>query len=142
MDRKQAQHRIAELSGQLEDHNHQYYVLAAPTISDQEFDGLLKELERLELQWPEFASPNSPTQRVGGDITKNFLVVQHKYPMLSLSNSYNREEVAEFVARVEKEIGQTTYVMELKYDGVAISLTYENGELVRGVTRGDGEKGR
>lgn len=141
MDRTQAQHRIAELSTQLEEHNHKYYVLAAPIIGDREFDRLLKELEELEQAWPELASPNSPTQRVGGDITKNFSVVQHKYPMLSLSNSYNKEEVAEFVARVEKEIGKTTYTMELKYDGVAISLSYENGQLVRGVTRGDGEKG-
>jgi len=141
MDRTQAQHRIAELSTQLEEHNHTYYVLAAPTIGDREFDRLLKELEDLEEAWPELASPNSPTQRVGGDITKNFQVVQHKYPMLSLSNSYNKEEVAEFVARVEKAIGKTTYTMELKYDGVAISLSYGNGQLVRGVTRGDGEKG-
>ena len=141
MERTQAQDRINELSSQLEEHNHKYYVLTAPTISDQEFDGLLKELEGLEQAWPEFASPNSPTQRVGGDITKNFSVVQHKYPMLSLSNSYNTEEVSEFVARVEKEIGKTIYAMELKYDGVAISLSYENGQLVRGVTRGDGEKG-
>lgn len=137
----QAQQRIAALSAELEEHNHRYYVLAQPVISDQEFDMRLKELEALEKQWPEFASPNSPTQRVGGDITKNFPVVVHKYPMLSLSNSYSEAEVAEFVARVEKEIGRTQYVMELKYDGVAISLSYVDGQLVRGVTRGDGEKG-
>ncbi|MBK6628329.1 MAG: NAD-dependent DNA ligase LigA [Flavobacteriales bacterium] len=133
--------RIKELREELERHNHRYYVLAAPTISDQEFDRLLKELERLEASHPELSDPNSPTQRVGGDITKNFPVVAHRFPMLSLSNSYSREEVAEFVARVEKSVGRTRYTMELKYDGVAISLTYRNGELVRGVTRGDGEKG-
>lgn len=138
---EQARERIAELSAALEEHNHRYYVLAEPVISDRQFDLLLEELAGLEKQWPAFASPNSPTQRVGGDISKNFNTVTHRYPMLSLSNSYSREEVVEFVSRVEKEIGITTYAMELKYDGVAISLTYENGELVRGVTRGDGEKG-
>ncbi|MEO8588307.1 MAG: NAD-dependent DNA ligase LigA [Flavobacteriales bacterium] len=141
MDRKHAADRIGQLSDELELHNHRYYVLTAPTITDQEFDFKLKELEALEKEWPDLASPNSPTQRVGGDITKAFTTVVHRYPMLSLSNSYSREEVAEFVARVEKEIGTTMYVMELKYDGVAISLSYMDGELVRGVTRGDGEKG-
>lgn len=141
MDRLEAQHRIAALSAELEEHNHRYYVLAAPTISDQEFDFKLKELEALEKQWPEFASPNSPTQRVGGDITKEFAQVAHLFPMLSLGNSYSTEEVADFVKRVEKDNGRTTFTMELKYDGVAISLSYRNGELVRGVTRGDGEKG-
>jgi len=141
MDREEAAGRIAALCDELEAHNHRYYVLVAPAISDQEFDLRLKELEALEKRWPELASPNSPTQRVGGDITKDFTTVTHRSPMLSLSNSYSREEVAEFVARVEKEIGITTYAMELKYDGVAISLSYKDGELVRGVTRGDGEKG-
>jgi len=141
MEREEAARRIRELSDELEYHNHRYYVLAAPEISDQRFDFLLKELERLEARFPELADPNSPTQRVGGDITKRFPTVAHRWPMLSLSNSYSREEVEEFVARVEKAIGATAYVMELKYDGVAISLTYEEGRLVRGVTRGDGEKG-
>jgi DNA ligase (NAD+) len=141
MDRLDAQQRIAALSAELEEHNHRYYSQAAPTISDQEFDFKLKELEGLEKEWPEFASPNSPTQRVGGDITKAFAQVAHTYPMLSLSNSYSTEEVADFVKRVEKENGRTMFAMELKYDGVAISLSYRNGELVRGVTRGDGEKG-
>lgn len=141
MDREHAAHRIAELSREIEHHNHLYYVEAAPVISDHAFDRLLKELEELEVRFPDLADPNSPTKRVGGDITKNFPVVPHRYPMLSLSNSYSREEVAEFVARVEKAVGSTTYVMELKYDGVAISLTYADGQLVRGVTRGDGEKG-
>ncbi len=136
-----AKARIVALTLELEEHNHRYYVLNAPIISDQQFDHLLKELEGLEHAFPEFASPNSPTQRVGGDITKEFPQVKHEYPMLSLGNSYSREEVIAFVERVKKEIGDTTFVTELKYDGVAISLVYENGELVRGVTRGDGEKG-
>ncbi|MBL0035915.1 MAG: NAD-dependent DNA ligase LigA [Flavobacteriales bacterium] len=141
MTKSEATDRITTLRQELELHNHRYYVLAEPMISDQQFDVMLKELEQLEAEHPELADANSPTQRVGGDITKSFVTVVHKYPMLSLSNSYSREEVAEFVARAEKEVGRTTYVMELKYDGVAISLSYLNGELVRGVTRGDGEKG-
>ena len=141
MDRLEAQQRISALSAELEEHNHRYYVLAEPVISDREFDLKLKELEALEKQWPEFASSNSPTQRVGGDITKEFAQVAHVFPMLSLGNSYNREEVTDFVDRVEKENGRTVFCMELKYDGVAISLSYRDGELVRGVTRGDGEKG-
>ncbi|MBP6573855.1 MAG: NAD-dependent DNA ligase LigA [Flavobacteriales bacterium] len=136
-----AKARIVALTLELEEHNHRYYVRNAPTISDQQFDHLLKELEGLENAFPEFASPNSPTQRVGGDITKEFPQVKHEYPMLSLGNSYSHEEVIAFVERVKKEIGDTTFATELKYDGVAISLVYENGELVRGVTRGDGEKG-
>jgi len=141
MEHEQAARRIKQLSSELEHHNHRYYVLAAPVISDKAFDEMLKELETLEARFPDLADPNSPTQRVGGDITRSFPTVAHRYPMLSLSNSYSREDVAEFVARVEKEVGQATYVMELKYDGVAISLTYESGRLIRGVTRGDGEKG-
>ena len=141
MDRKEAEIAIKDLRERLNHHNHRYYVLAEPEITDKAFDDMLKELERIEALFPEFADPNSPTQRVGGDITKNFPTVPHRYPMLSLSNSYSREEVAEFVARVEKEIGQVVYVMELKYDGVAISLTYEEGRLVRALTRGDGESG-
>ncbi|MBK6475672.1 MAG: NAD-dependent DNA ligase LigA [Flavobacteriales bacterium] len=141
MENSAAKLRMDELGKVLEHHNYLYYVNASPEISDQEFDGLLKELNDLETTYPELADPNSPTQRVGGDITKNFPSATHKWPMLSLSNSYSREEVAEFVARVDKEVGKATYVMELKYDGVAISLTYTNGRLVRGVTRGDGTKG-
>lgn len=141
MDKDAAARRVKDLSAELEYHNHRYYVLADPVISDREFDMLLKELEQLEVRYPELADPNSPTQRVGGDLTRNFPTVAHRYPMLSLGNSYSREEVGEFVARVEKEIGTTVFVMELKYDGVAISLTYQDGRLLRGVTRGDGEKG-
>jgi DNA ligase (NAD+) len=140
-DREAGRARMAELARQLEFHNHRYYVLAAPVISDQEFDQLLKELERLEAQHPELADPNSPTRRVGGDITRNFPTVAHRYPMLSLTNSYEREEVEAFVDRIRREVGDVNYALELKYDGIAISLTYEAGRLVRGVTRGDGEKG-
>ena len=145
-----ARNRITELTAALNEHNHRYYVLNAPTISDYEFDQLLKELEALELAHPELADPNSPTKRVGGDITDKFEKVKHKYPMLSLSNTYNREEIIEWESRVHKGLGagddlfsavEIEYVMELKYDGLAISLTYENGKLVRGVTRGDGETG-
>jgi DNA ligase (NAD+) len=141
MDRERAEARMRELARELEEHNHRYYVLADPVIGDQQFDFLMKELEQLEAQHPDLADANSPTQRVGGDITKHFPTVAHRWPMLSLSNAYTREEVAEFVARVERAVGQVTYAMELKYDGVAISLTYGNGRLLRGVTRGDGEKG-
>jgi DNA ligase (NAD+) len=144
--------RLEELRILLHQHNHNYYVLNAPTISDFEFDNLLKELETLESLHPELADQNSPTQRVGGDITEKFEKVKHRYPMLSLSNSYSREEIGEWEERVNKTLGQPSadlfsqptgveYVMELKYDGLAISLTYENGKLVRGVTRGDGETG-
>jgi DNA ligase (NAD+) len=144
--------RIEELRTLLHQHNHNYYVLNRPTISDYEFDVLLKELEELEKVHPEFADNNSPTRRVGGDITEKFDKVKHRYPMLSLSNSYSREEIGEWEERVNKALGEPStdlfsqptgveYVMELKYDGLAISLTYENGNLVRGVTRGDGETG-
>lgn len=141
MDHQQEAARIRQLRQELEMHNHRYYVLAEPVISDREFDRLLQELEQLEAAHPELDDPNSPTRRVGGDITRNFPVVPHRFPMLSLGNSYSREEVAGFVARVERSVGRTRFTMELKYDGVAISLTYKDGALVRGVTRGDGEKG-
>lgn len=141
MTQEEAAKRISELSAELERHNHLYYVEARPEISDQDFDFMMKELEALEKQWPRLASPNSPTQRVGGDITKEFPTVVHRTPMLSLGNSYSREEVQEFVERIEREHGRTTFTMELKYDGVAISLIYHDGELVQGITRGDGEKG-
>ncbi len=134
--------KIQELSEKLNKWNHEYYVLSAPTVSDYDFDMALEELQKLEAQFPEFASPNSPTKRVGGDITKKFETVAHKYPMLSLSNSYSREDIEDFGNRIEKSIGgDITYVCELKYDGVAISLTYENGELTKAVTRGDGTHG-
>lgn len=141
LDKKEAARRIHQLSEDLERHNRLYYVEAKPEISDQEFDFMMKELEALEKQWPGLASANSPTKRVGGDITKEFPTVAHRWPMLSLSNSYSREEVQEFVERITRAHGRTLFTMELKYDGVAISLTYRNGELVQGLTRGDGEKG-
>lgn len=137
-----AKQRIDELSELLEQHNYNYYVLSAPIISDFEFDQLLKELEELERKHPEFAHPNSPTKRVGGDITKKFPEVVHDYPMMSLSNSYSKEEIAEWEARIRKIAdGDLEYVCELKYDGVAIGIKYVNGQFERAVTRGDGSKG-
>jgi len=130
------------LTEQLNDYNYQYYVLNNPAISDQDFDLLLKELEVLELANPELANPNSPSKRVGGDITNKFEKVTHRFPMLSLSNSYSKEEISDWENRIKKSIDEEVeYVLELKYDGVAISLTYDNGQLTRGVTRGDGAVG-
>ncbi|MCI5057267.1 MAG: NAD-dependent DNA ligase LigA [Flavobacteriales bacterium] len=134
--------KIEALSQELEVHNYNYYVKSAPTISDYEFDQKLKELEQLETEYPEYASPNSPTKRVGGDITKKFNTIPHEYKMLSLSNTYSKEEIIDFETRVKKLIdGPITFVCELKYDGVAIGIKYVNGELNRALTRGDGEKG-
>jgi len=134
--------RIKELTEQLNRHNYNYYVLDNPTISDYEFDKLLEELTRLEKEYPDFVQPDSPTQRVGGEIIKQFATVAHLFPMLSLGNTYSIEEVAEFDKRVQNVLLQKTdYVCELKYDGVAISLVYENGKLARAVTRGDGIQG-
>lgn len=132
---------IARLRGELERHNRLYYVDNAPEISDFEFDAMMRELMDLERDYPQFADPNSPTVRVGSDITNEFAGVEHRFPMLSLGNTYSTEELHEFFARVEREIGPTEYVCELKFDGTAISLTYENGALVRAVTRGDGTRG-
>jgi len=134
--------RIKELSQQLNEYNHQYYVLNESTISDFEFDTLLKELELLEKENPEFASENSPTKRVGGDITKDFPSVKHIYPMLSLANTYSKEELNDWIVRIKKlSTDDIEYVCELKYDGVAIGIRYENGNLVQAVTRGDGSQG-
>lgn len=142
MDLFQAQERIEELSEQLRQHNDAYYVNDNPQISDYEFDMLLEELQRLEAEYPDFAQPNSPTKRVGGSITKKFETVVHQYPMLSLSNSYSREELVDFDQRVQKLAGKKVeYTCELKYDGVAIGVSYKNGQLFRAVTRGDGTKG-
>lgn len=127
---------------ELNQHNYSYYVLAMPTIGDYEFDQKLKELVDLELEYPDFADPNSPSQKVGGDITKTFVTVPHKWPMLSLGNTYSEQELRDFDERVRKALGdQFEYVCELKFDGLSISLTYENSRLVRAVTRGDGSKG-
>ena len=142
MNIEEARTRIEELSKLIDGHNYQYYVLSSPTISDFDFDMLLKELISLENQFPDLISPSSPSQRVGGDVTKEFLQSFHKYPMLSLGNTYNKEELEDFDKRVRKTIGdEFEYSCELKYDGVAIGLTYINGILEKAVTRGDGEKG-
>lgn len=142
MDEQNAKQRIEELTNQLNEHNYNYYVLNQPVISDFEFDMLLKELERLEVEFPKFADANSPTKRVGSDLSNDFEQVVHQYQMLSLANAYSEGEVADFDNRIRKVIETDfDYVCELKFDGSSISLTYENGELVRAVTRGDGEKG-
>ena len=133
--------RIEELRRQLELHNFKYYVENAPEISDFEFDAMIRELQELERAHPEFADPNSPSVRVGSDLTAEFQTVRHRYPMLSLGNTYSLDELHEFIGRIEREAGATDYVCELKYDGTAISLTYEHGRLVRAVTRGDGVQG-
>jgi len=136
------QQKITQLSKELEEHNYRYYILSHPVVSDYQFDMMLKELQDLEEKHPEFASPNSPTKRVGGDITKEFNTVKHRYPMLSLSNSYSKEELIDFENRISKLTNEKIeYVCELKYDGVAISLNYKNGELVQALTRGDGVQG-
>ena len=133
--------RIVALREELHAHNHRYYILDAPTISDYDFDRLLKELELLEKEYPEMHDANSPSQRVGGGITKKFATVEHQYPMLSLSNSYSLQEIEEWITRVTKLAPEATYVCELKYDGVAIGIQYKNGQLFKAVTRGDGTKG-
>ncbi|WP_442588566.1 NAD-dependent DNA ligase LigA [Pedobacter sp. AW31-3R] len=133
---------IDALVNELNQHTYNYYVLAMPTIGDYEFDKKLEELSRLEKEYPEFADPNSPTLRVGGDITKNFVTVKHKWPMLSLGNTYNEQDLRDFDERIKKSIGDHfEYVCELKFDGLSISLSYEDNKLVRAVTRGDGTKG-
>ena len=133
--------RIEELRRELNYHNHKYYVENAPEISDYDFDMMMHELQRLEQEHPEFDDPNSPTKRVGSDITVYFKTVPHRFPMLSLGNTYSLDELHDFINRIEKEIGQTEFVCELKFDGTAISLTYENGRLIQAVTRGDGTYG-
>ena len=147
---KEAQHKIEHHTAEIEQHNYSYYVLDKPTISDFEFDKLLEELIQLEKQFPEFLSPNSPSQRVGGQITKSFASVKHQYAMLSLSNSYNQEDLIDFDRKVREGLGIISnglfnepieYVCELKFDGLSISLIYENGILKQAITRGDGVQG-
>ena len=135
--------RIDELTDELSYYNHRYYLENVSDISDQQFDHLLKELDQLEHDHPSLKRVDSPTQRVGGTITKDFATVYHKYPMLSLSNTYSEDEIQEFDARIKKLLGESPfeYFCELKFDGVALSITYENGQITQGVTRGDGEKG-
>lgn len=134
--------RILQLRKLLDEHNYRYYVLSQPVISDFEYDQYMKELTDLENEHPEYFDANSPTQRVGDDRNAEFIQVEHRYPMMSLSNTYSREEIKEFENRIRKVISEPVeYICELKYDGTSISLTYESGKLVRAVTRGDGEKG-
>lgn len=135
--------RILQLRNELHEHNYKYYVLNQPEISDQEFDFMMKELQELEARHEDMFDPNSPTQRVGSDINQEFTQVTHKYPMLSLANTYSQEEVADFYNSVKKGLNDEDFDIccELKYDGLSISLTYEDGKLVRGVTRGDGVHG-
>ena len=134
--------KIKALREALEQHNYNYYVLSAPTISDREFDEMMKELQVLEEAHPEYADPHSPTQRVGSDLSKEFEQVVHKYPMLSLGNTYSEDEVKDFYERIARDLNEPfEIVTELKYDGTSISLTYEDGRLVRAVTRGDGTRG-
>ena len=137
------QSKIEELRRQLNRYNYEYYVLDAPTIEDRQFDILMRELEDLEKQYPQFQSPNSPTQRVGGQVNKGFVQAEHSFPMLSLSNTYSKEELIDFVNRTSQLLDgeKLEWVCELKYDGVAISLLYEEGKFVRALTRGDGVKG-
>lgn len=140
MDEKQ---RIMQLRRELHEHNYKYYVLNQPTISDQDFDFLMKELQQLEERHPELDDPNSPTQRVGSDLNQEFLQVKHKRPMLSLSNTYNEQDVREWFDSVTRGLGGEPFEVccEMKYDGLSISLHYENGQLVQAVTRGDGVQG-
>ena len=134
--------KIKALREALEQHNYNYYVLSAPTISDREFDEMMKELQVLEESHPEYADPHSPTQRVGSDLSKEFEQVVHKYPMLSLGNTYSEDEVKDFYERIARDLNEPfEIVAELKYDGTSLSLTYEDGRLVRAVTRGDGTRG-
>ena len=133
--------KINELRRELNSHNHKYYVENAPAISDFEYDQMLRQLQDLEALNPEFYDPNSPTMRVGSDLSNAFRTVKHSFPMLSLSNTYSIEELGEWVSKIEAEIDDAEFVCELKFDGTAISLCYENGRLLRAVTRGDGEQG-
>ena len=137
------QERILQLRQELHEHNHRYYVLNQPTISDQEFDFLMHELQELEARHPELYDANSPTQRVGSDISQEFVQVPHKYPMLSLANTYSEQDVAEWYDSVKRGLEGEPFEVccEMKYDGLSISLTYEQGRLVRAVTRGDGVQG-
>jgi DNA ligase (NAD+) len=143
MDTRTAELRIVELRKLIDEHNHRYYVQAEPVISDYEFDQLLDELIRLETQFPQFLIAESPSQRVGGTVTKEFKTVAHRYPMLSLGNTYSEEDLKEFHERIMRLIPdeKVQYCCELKYDGVAIGLTYKQGKLVQALTRGDGVNG-
>ena len=141
---KEIQKKITNLREQLHQHNHLYYIKDNPVISDFIFDQMLKELQDLEKQYPQFYDPNSPSQRVGGGVTKSFETIVHRYPMYSLSNTYTKEELIQWQTRIRKIVGneiKMSYTCELKFDGASISLTYENGVLVQALTRGDGIQG-
>ncbi len=139
----EAQKKIEALRKELDHHNYLYYIKDAPEISDFDFDQKLEQLQKLEADFPQFDDPNSPSRRVGGDITKDFPTLKHKYPMLSLSNTYSREELEDYLKRTQKALPdqELEFVCELKYDGAAISISYKNGELVQALTRGDGSQG-
>lgn len=142
MNHFEAKIRVDELSRELDHHNHLYYVLSTPEISDREFDLKMEELIKLEIDFPDLLTSESPSQRVGGAVSKEFEAVKHRYPMLSLSNSYSMEEIEDFAERIQKLIDRPVrYVCELKFDGVALGVTYENGRMVQAVTRGDGVQG-
>lgn len=142
MTASEVKEKIQQLTQEINQHNYNYYVLSNPTVSDYDFDMMLEQLIKLEQEYPEFADENSPTKRVGGQVTKEFETVKHKYPMLSLGNSYSKEEIVDFETRIKKLVdGEIEYVCELKYDGVAIGITYVNGKLTRALTRGDGTQG-
>jgi DNA ligase (NAD+) len=142
MEQSEAKEHIEKLRREIEEHNHRYYVLNQPLISDFEYDILLNELDTLEKKFPEFIIEGSPTRRVGSDITKEFEQFEHRYPMLSLGNTYSEEELREFDTRIRKATSESPeYVCELKFDGASISITYKNGSLFRALTRGDGNKG-
>ena len=142
MDKKEAEKEIEKLSKEIEEHNYKYYALANPSISDYDFDMLLEKLIKIEKEHPELIKADSPSQRVGGVITKEFKQIKHKYPMISLANTYSEEELRDFDERVRKVVGDNVeYVCELKYDGLSISLIYKKGKLTEAVTRGDGVQG-
>src|SRR5579872_3761332 len=139
-----ARDRIESLRKEINEHDYRYYVLTMPTVSDREYDALMKELQDLEAKHPEFASPDSPSSRVSGEPTKLFPPAQHAVPMLSLANTYSKDEVLEFERRIRDMLGHPPkegYTCELKLDGVAMSLTYDQEKLIRGATRGDGVTG-
>ena len=142
MNNQDIKKEIDQLRQKLNDHNHRYYHLNQPIISDFDFDQMLNKLISLENQFPQFMDPNSPSQRVGSDINKEFQQVTHRYPMLSLGNTYSEQEIRDFETRITKLVEEPIqYVCELKYDGTSVGLTYKNGELVQAVTRGDGVQG-
>jgi len=141
MNKSEAKKRIEKLRKEISHHNYKYYVENNPEISDYEFDQLLKELEKLESEFPDLITPDSPTQRVGGGPLEGFKTVEHKVPMLSLANTYTFDELREFDERVRKNVGEVEYIVDPKIDGAGVALLYENGIFIRGATRGDGVKG-